>query len=233
MRAGEVFYCWRPSCPTPNKPINPRLWDLGHVDPELRHLFGTRWPEHRACNRRTVTHLKEQLEPDRDPFEEVVTVDAAQLRECADDGCSNVFVPNRQGWPRLYCAGCSTKTAYSRRWRKGETHSGPPRPPRVRVLPREAVCRGCGETYMQTVPGERYCTQECRPPTGAKVTAICEGCGQEFEARARDRERGWGRWCGKACFRRQRIKEHPLPRPSPEALIRSRDPQTGRFLAAA
>jgi hypothetical protein len=61
MRAGEVFYCWRPSCPTPNVPIDPRSWDLGHVDPELRHQFGHRWPEHPKCNRRTVSHLKERL----------------------------------------------------------------------------------------------------------------------------------------------------------------------------
>jgi hypothetical protein len=41
-------------------------WDLGHVDGGGRH------PEHRASNRRTVSHLKEQLagEPERfDPGE--------------------------------------------------------------------------------------------------------------------------------------------------------------------
>jgi hypothetical protein len=58
MRAGAVFYCWRPSCPTPDVPIDPRLWDLGHVDPELRHRFGMRWPEHPSCNRATLTHAK-------------------------------------------------------------------------------------------------------------------------------------------------------------------------------
>lgn len=63
MRAGEVFYCWRPSCRTPGVPIDPRSWDLGHVDAELRDVFGTRWPEHPACNRATVSHLKEQLPP--------------------------------------------------------------------------------------------------------------------------------------------------------------------------
>ena len=62
MRAGEVFYCWRPSCPTPDVPVDPRSWDLGHVDPELRGSFGTRWPEHPACNRRTLSHLKARLE---------------------------------------------------------------------------------------------------------------------------------------------------------------------------
>jgi hypothetical protein len=59
MRAGETFFCWRPTCPTPNEPtINPRSWDLGHVDPELRHRFGMRWPEHPSCNRATLTHAK-------------------------------------------------------------------------------------------------------------------------------------------------------------------------------
>ena len=61
MRAGELFYCWRPGCPTPNVPINPLAWDLGHVDPELRHQFGDRHPEHRRCNRSTMSHLKERL----------------------------------------------------------------------------------------------------------------------------------------------------------------------------
>lgn len=135
----------------------------------------------------------------------------------------------------MYCAGCSTKTAYSRRWRAGETHSGPPRPPRVRVLPREKPCERCGGTFTQTKPHELYCGP-CRPdpaaPTGATVTAVCEGCGREFEARARDRERGWARFCGKACFQRQRLKEHPLPQPSRAALARPHDPVTGRFLPA-
>lgn len=61
MRAGEVFYCWRPSCPTPDVPVNPRMWDLGHVDPELQDQFGDRHPEHPRCNRRTMSHLKERL----------------------------------------------------------------------------------------------------------------------------------------------------------------------------
>ena len=61
MKRGEVFYCWRPSCLMPGVPINPGSWDLGHVDPELRHQFGTRWPEHPRCNRSTVSHLKERL----------------------------------------------------------------------------------------------------------------------------------------------------------------------------
>lgn len=63
MRAGEVFFCWRPSCPTPDVPIDPLKWDLGHVDPELHGVFGDRHPEHRSCNRATVSHLKEQLKP--------------------------------------------------------------------------------------------------------------------------------------------------------------------------
>jgi hypothetical protein len=61
MKAGEVFHCWRPSCLTPRVPIDPRKWDLGHVDPELRAAFGHRHPEHPQCNRRTVSHLKEKL----------------------------------------------------------------------------------------------------------------------------------------------------------------------------
>jgi hypothetical protein len=61
MRAGELFYCWRPTCPTPDKPINPNHWDLGHVDPELRAQFGHRHPEHPSCNRATVSHLKAKV----------------------------------------------------------------------------------------------------------------------------------------------------------------------------
>jgi hypothetical protein len=61
MRAGRVFYCWRPNCLTPDLPIDPGSWDLGHVDPEYRAEFGHRWPEHPRCNRRTMSHLKERL----------------------------------------------------------------------------------------------------------------------------------------------------------------------------
>lgn len=121
------------------------------------------------------------------------------LRECADDNCSNVFELNRRGRPRIYCAECGTGKGYNRRWRAGETHSGPPHPPQPKLLPRDRVCKACGETFTQTVPRQAYCSMECKPHTGAKVTATCEGCGERFEARARDRERGWSRFCGKSC----------------------------------
>jgi hypothetical protein len=120
---------------------------------------------------------------------------------CAADGCSSTFVPNRRGRPRLYCPDCSTQAAYNRRWRAGETHAPTPGPPRVKLLPRERVCKDCGVTFTQTKPHELYCSRECCPPTGAKVMASCERCGREFEARVRDRERGWGRFCSKSCAR--------------------------------
>jgi hypothetical protein len=55
--AGGVV-CWR--C---GKPIDPLArWDLGHVDEDgLARGFPTRHPEHRSCNRATVTHLKQRL----------------------------------------------------------------------------------------------------------------------------------------------------------------------------
>jgi hypothetical protein len=62
MAAGEVFYCWRPTCPTPNEPLDPRSWDLGHVEgAEEIARFGLRWPEHRKCNRATLTHAKGEV----------------------------------------------------------------------------------------------------------------------------------------------------------------------------
>ena len=30
------------------------------TDPELQGEFGVRWPEHRACNRATLTHAKQK-----------------------------------------------------------------------------------------------------------------------------------------------------------------------------
>jgi len=37
-------------------------WDLGHVDEDGRDRgFPTRYPEHRSCNRATVTILKKKL----------------------------------------------------------------------------------------------------------------------------------------------------------------------------
>ena len=73
------------------------------------------------------------------------------------------------------------------------------------VEPREAVCPGCGEQFMAT-GRRRYCTPGCWPTVdrGATVTATCEWCDREFEARARDREHGWGRFCGKSCALRTR-----------------------------
>jgi hypothetical protein len=60
MRNGEQFDCWRPDCQLPGVPISTGvLWDLGHVeDPVLRARYGPRWPEHRRCNRSTLTHAK-------------------------------------------------------------------------------------------------------------------------------------------------------------------------------
>jgi len=68
--------------------------------------------------------------------------------------------------------------------------------------PREAVCAGCGGTFTATSARQRYCEPSCRPTTGdrgAKVTLECAWCGREFEARARDRARGHGRFCGRSC----------------------------------
>jgi hypothetical protein len=57
VRAGGVC-CWR--C---GKPIgSTATWDLGHLDEDgLARGFPTRHPEHRSCNRATVTHLKQKL----------------------------------------------------------------------------------------------------------------------------------------------------------------------------
>jgi hypothetical protein len=120
---------------------------------------------------------------------------------CADDGCSNTFEPNRgRGRPRLYCEECSTSTAYSRRWRAGVTHPIPATP-YERLLPREAECGRCGEPYTQTFARQLYCD---RPGCGEFVTVLCDGWWKPFEARARDRARGWARFCGKSCALRTR-----------------------------
>ena len=100
----------------------------------------------------------------------------------------------------MYCDDCSTPAAYNRRWRAGETHPRLPKP-YVRLLPREAVCERCGETYTQTAARQLYCG---KGSCGEFVTAACDGCGEPFEARARDREPGWARFCGKPCALRTR-----------------------------
>ena len=91
---------------------------------------------------------------------------------CAAEACTNTFEPKGRGRPRMYCDGCSTKAAYNRRWRAGVTNPIEPRP-YVRLLPREAVCERCGDTYMQTTATQLYCGQPC----GEFVTATCAGCG--------------------------------------------------------
>jgi DNA-directed RNA polymerase subunit RPC12/RpoP len=65
--------------------------------------------------------------------------------------------------------------------------------------PREAVCGGCGERFMAK-GRQRYCKPACRPTgdRGSKVSVECAWCGREFEARARDRARGGGRFCCKS-----------------------------------
>jgi hypothetical protein len=64
---------------------------------------------------------------------------------------------------------------------------------------RELVCAGCDEPFMAQ-GRQRYCEPACRPTgdRGAKVTVECVWCGSEFEARARDRARGGGRFCCKS-----------------------------------
>jgi hypothetical protein len=64
VRKGGVC-CWR--C---GKPIGPTgRWDLGHVDEAgLARGFPTRHPEHRACNRATLTHAKQRLAVADDRF---------------------------------------------------------------------------------------------------------------------------------------------------------------------
>ena len=54
--AAGLVHCWR--C---GGLIAPGAkWDLGHID-NGGPYHGDRHPEHRACNRKTMTHLKERL----------------------------------------------------------------------------------------------------------------------------------------------------------------------------
>jgi len=56
MARGELFNCWR--CGELIDPSKP--WDLGHVRDNTA-VGGERWPEHRACNRATITNLRRKL----------------------------------------------------------------------------------------------------------------------------------------------------------------------------
>lgn len=53
LNAGETVQCASKVCKTPGAPIDPRVWDLGH---EGTNSHGG--PEHRPCNRATLTHAK-------------------------------------------------------------------------------------------------------------------------------------------------------------------------------
>jgi hypothetical protein len=67
--------------------------------------------------------------------------------------------------------------------------------------PKLATCPTCGEQFAKLAKGRQpYCKPECRPPkrTGGTVAVECAWCGREFEARARDRARGGGRFCCKS-----------------------------------
>ena len=54
MARGEVFNCWR--CGE----LITGQWDLGHVG-DNTGAGGERWPEHRSCNRATITNLRQKL----------------------------------------------------------------------------------------------------------------------------------------------------------------------------
>jgi len=57
VRAGKVD-CWRCGKEIPAY----ARWDLGHVDEDGQNRgYPLRHPEHRSCNRATVTHLKQRL----------------------------------------------------------------------------------------------------------------------------------------------------------------------------
>jgi len=57
VRAGQVD-CWRCGDPIPPG----ARWDLGHVDQDGRDRgFPARHPEHRRCNRATLTILRRKL----------------------------------------------------------------------------------------------------------------------------------------------------------------------------
>jgi hypothetical protein len=69
-----------------------------------------------------------------------------------------------------------------------------------RGSPRLATCASCGDPFTRTNGRQRYCEPACRPigDRGAKITVSCGWCDGEFEARARDRARGAGRFCCKS-----------------------------------
>jgi hypothetical protein len=81
---------------------------------------------------------------------------------------------------------------------------------RMKRGPREAMCATCGGAFTAMNGRQLYCTPECRPvrDSGEQVTVACEWCGLEFEARARDRKRGGGRYCGRACSLRALPNRH-------------------------
>jgi hypothetical protein len=80
--------------------------------------------------------------------------------------------------------------------------------------PREATCPSCGEPFMASSGRQLYCNPVCRPSkrTGATVTVECGWCTKPFSARARDRERGGGRFCSRSCALQAR--NSPLRRPA-------------------
>jgi hypothetical protein len=67
--------------------------------------------------------------------------------------------------------------------------------------PKVATCPTCGERFTNANGRQRYCKPSHRPSggdRGAKVEAVCDWCGRDFIARARDRARGLGRFCCKS-----------------------------------
>jgi hypothetical protein len=143
MEGGELFECWRCS-----KPIT-GLWDLGHVDDGSgRGVYG-RWPEHRKCNRATLTHIAAKygglhgdrtVAPPRDVGPRVSSPPARLLEHGGMSGGRSTLARGRRGGANIgETTACTTLAAgfAGNRGSHARAHEGPLRALLVVRRPRE------------------------------------------------------------------------------------------------
>ncbi len=66
-------------------------------------------------------------------------------------------------------------------------------------------CAQCGKIYQPVgnAPSRRFCTRQCfNEYRMRRISRICEECGGEFQARESEIARGGGKYCTRACWRK-------------------------------
>jgi len=115
-------------------------------------------------------------------------------RACAREGCLNVFqrVSGSRGGIREYCGEPECTRERRREWQENRV-----RPPSGPSGAKSGACSVCGKPVW--VSRTSAIVQICLPCRSARRQRTCEQCGEQFEARGKDRPGLPNRFCSAAC----------------------------------